>query len=153
MIIEAVMIGKGYLFVYGLQGQSLRIKIDSHPVLNKHSAADISVFEVDPDGSFVHWPKLDIHLGWDQFMQFCDPEVLQKAKEKASEFNKRYGAVIRKLRKENKLAQSKIKGLPEKQLRKIEKGEVRINSKAVKALASAHGLDPNAYLDKLAKSL
>ncbi len=31
-------------------------------------------FVIDPDGSFVHWPDLDVHLGWNQFLQAVDPE-------------------------------------------------------------------------------
>ena len=68
-------------------------------------------FEIDPDGSFIHWPDLEVHLGWNQFLQAVDPEELPKAQQRSEGFNKRYGAAIRKLREEAGLEQSKVEGL------------------------------------------
>jgi hypothetical protein len=79
-------------------------------------------FEIDADGSFIYWPDLDVHLGWNQFLQAVDPEELRKAQRRSEGFNKRYEAAIRKLREEAGLAQSKVEGLTERQLRRIEQG-------------------------------
>ena len=49
-------------------------------------------FEIDPDGSFLYWPDLDVHLGWNQFLQAVDPEALRKAQQRREGFNQRYGA-------------------------------------------------------------
>jgi hypothetical protein len=110
-------------------------------------------FEIDPDGSFIYWPDLDVHLGWDQFLQAVDPEELRKAQQRSEGFNKRYGAAIRKLRAEAGLAQSKVEGLTERQLRRIEQGECRATKGALTALAGAHGLEVNAYMERLAKAM
>jgi hypothetical protein len=154
MNIEAVIFSaeKNLLIVYGNKDR-LKIQVDLHPVLKQYPAEYLSVFEIDSDGSFVYWPKADIHMGWEQFLQFTDPEVLQKAKEKASEFNKRYGAAIRKVRTEYGVLEAKIEGLEESKLSSIESGEHRATSSALKALAKAHNLEPNAYLDVLAKAI
>jgi hypothetical protein len=49
-------------------------------------------FEIDEDGSYIYWPDLDLHLGWEQLQQIVDPVAAQKAKQKSHEFNVRYGA-------------------------------------------------------------
>ena len=57
------------------------------------------------------------------------------------------------LTEEAGLAQSKIPDLTERQLRRIEQGEGRATSKALAALAAAHGLALDDYLDRLAKAM
>ena len=66
---------------------------------------------------------------------------------------RRYGAAIRKVREEAGISQSKIEGLTERQLRRIEQGECRATRTALAALAKAHGLDANAYMERLAKAM
>ena len=110
-------------------------------------------FEIDPDGSFIHWPDLDVHLGWNQFLQAVDPAELLKAQQRSAGFNERYGAAIRKVREAAGILQSKVEGLTERQLRRIEQGECRATTAALTALAKAHGLDVNAYMDGLAKAM
>ena len=61
----------------------------------------------------------------------------------------RYGAAIAKLRLRMGLKQSEIKGLSEKQVRRIEKGE-RTTNDALRRLAAAHRMDLESYLRELA---
>jgi hypothetical protein len=46
-----------------------------------------------------------------------------------------------------------MEGLTDRQLRRIEQGESRATSAAITALAAAHGLDANAYMERLAKAM
>jgi len=46
-----------------------------------------------------------------------------------------------------------VEGLTERQLRRIEQGECRATSAAIVALANAHGLDANAYMERLTKAM
>jgi hypothetical protein len=110
-------------------------------------------FEVDPDGSFIHWPDLDVHLGWNQFLQAVDPEELRKAQQRSVDFNVRYGAAIRKVREASGTLQSKVEGLTERQVRRIEQGECRATSAAINELAKAHGLDANTYMSRLTQAM
>ncbi|MGA2704155.1 MAG: DUF2442 domain-containing protein [Isosphaeraceae bacterium] len=110
-------------------------------------------FEIDPDGSFIYWPELDVHLGWNQFLQVVAPAELRKAQQRSADFNERYGAAIRRVREAAGILQSRVDGLTERQIRRIELGECRATSAAIVALANAHGLDANAYMERLTKAM
>jgi hypothetical protein len=151
-IIDAYLAGDS-LFVRGPKHRMLHVPVSSVPALRGQPRNVLRNFEIDPDGSFIYWPDLDVHLGWNQFLQAVDPEELRKAQQRSEGFNKRYGAAIRKLREEAGLSQSKVQGLTERQVRRIEQGESRATSGALTALAETHGLEVNAYMDRLAKAM
>jgi hypothetical protein len=151
-IIDAYLAGD-LLFVRGPKHRMLHVPISSVGALSGQPRAVLRNFVIDPDGSFVHWPDLDVHLSWNQFLQAVDPEELRKAQQRTGGYNKRYGAAIRKLREEAGISQSKVHGLTERQIRRIEQGECRATTGALSALAKAHGLDANAYMERLAKAL
>jgi hypothetical protein len=151
-IIDAYMVGDR-LFVRGPRHRMLHIPLNCIGVLRGRPHAAVRNFSVDPDGSFIYWPDLDIHLGWNQFLQALDPAELRKAQQRSAGFNERYGAAIRKVRVETGIVQSKVEGLTERQLRRIEQGESRATTSAITALAKAHRLDANAYMERLAKAM
>ena len=152
IIIDAYLAGD-QLFVRGPKHRMLHIPIDSIRALRGQPRIAVRNFSVDPDGSFIYWPDLDVHLGWNQFLQAVDPAELLRAEQRSVSFNERYGAAIRKTRQAAGIFQSKVKGLTERQLRRIEQGESRATTSAVTALATAHGLDANAYMEKLTKAM
>lgn len=115
--------------------------------------SEIREFEIDDDGFYVYWPKLDVHLGWAQLNQLINPEAALKASQKSQTFNKRYGRAVQKKREQEGLKADNISGLSEKQLRRIERGECRLTSNAIEALAKAHKLTPNEYMGKLSEAL
>jgi hypothetical protein len=119
----------------------------------KQEISKIEEFEIDEDGSYIYWPKLDVHLGWAQLNQLVNPEAAFKEFQKSQEFNKRYGRAVQKVREEEGLKADSIAGLSEKQLRRIENGECRLTSNAIEALAKAHKLEPNEYMKKLSEAL
>jgi hypothetical protein len=143
----------GILRVVSQKFQRLEVPISKIRELAKASKKTLEHFEIDDDGAYIYWPELDLHLGWEQLFQIVDPEAARKAQQKSDQFNKRYGAAIRKLREERGLAGTEIPGLSYKQLRRIEFGECRLTSNAAKELAMAHGMTPNEYLRKLAAAL
>jgi hypothetical protein len=108
---------------------------------------------MDPDGSFIHWPDIDVHLGWNQFLQAVAPAELHRAQQRSAEFNRRYGAAIRELREKAGIPQARVEGITERQLRRIEQGECRATVNALRDLAKAHGLDVNAYMDRVANAM
>ncbi len=149
-IVDAYLVG-GSLQVRGPMHRMLHVPVRSLATLADQPQSVLRNFTIDPDGSFLHWPDLDAHLGWSQFLQAVVPEELRKAQQRTVGFNERYGAAIRKVREAVGLPQSMIAGLTERQLRRIEFGECRATSRAIAALAKAHGLGANAYLERLAK--
>lgn len=152
IIIDAYLSGDT-LHVRGSKHRMLHVPVGSIPSLRDQAAAVVRNFTIDPDGSFLYWPELDAHIGWDQFLQMAHPEELRKAQQRSAAFNRRYGAAIRKVREEAGIPQSKIKGLTERQVRRIEQGECRATAGAVTALAKAHGLDGNAYMERVARAM
>ena len=51
------------------------------------------------------------------------------------------------------IRRSQVEGLTERQLRRIEQGQCRATIAALTALAKAHDLDVNAYMERLAKAM
>ncbi len=131
-IIDAYWSGDS-LLVRGPRHRMLHVPASLIPALRGQPRNVLRNFQIDPDGSFIHWPDLNVHLGWNQFLQAVDPEALRKAQQRSEGFNKRYGAAIRKQREEGGFSQSKIEGLTERQLRRIEQGECRATSGALRA--------------------
>ncbi len=151
-IIDAYLAGES-IFVRGPKHRMLHVPVNSIRALSGQPRRVLRNFVIDPDGSFIHWPDIDVHLGWNQFLQAVDPEALRRAQQRTEGYNQRYGAAIRELREEAGLTQSRIEGLTERQLRRIEQGECRATRTALTTLARAHGLDTNTYLERLAKAL
>ena len=111
--------------------------------------------EIDEYGEYIYWPDLDVHMGWSQLEQAVDPEARLRAAQRSKEFNERYGKAIRTLRERQRprLNQSDIKGLTERTVRRIEKGQTRATTNAIKKLAKAHKMTPSEYMNALAELL
>jgi hypothetical protein len=131
----------------------LDVPITQIPAFANADHKSLAGFEIDEDGSFIYWPKLDVHLGWEQLFQIVNPDAARKALQKNQQFNVRYGKAVRKVREQAGLEPAAIAKLSEKQVARIEKGECRLTSNAIDALSKAHGLEANEYLQKLAEAL
>jgi hypothetical protein len=141
------------LHVVSTDFKRLDVPVSQIPPLASADPAALATFKIDKDGSFIYWPSLDVHLGWEQLFQIINPEAARKAQQKRREFNVRYGKAVQRVREQAGLKPSDISGLSDKQVRRIESGQCRLTSNAIEALAQAHHLEPNAYLQKLAESL
>ncbi len=133
--------------------ERLRVPGDRVPGLRNAESAERSRFEIDPYGAFLYWPGRDVHLGWSQLKQIVDPEAVLRARQQSERFNLRYGHAIRLLRQAKGLRQADIPGLDPRTVRRIEQGRNRATSKALKSLASAHGMDANTYMNELARHM
>ena len=137
------------LVVISPRFERLEVPISELPKL-KDDPADAADFDVDPDGSFLYWPKHDVHLGWSQFEQIVKPAAKRRAEKRSRQFTKRYGKAVRELRESQRLTQGQIPGLSDRTVRRIEKGMALPTSKAVSKLAKAHKMQPNEYLAQVA---
>ena len=146
-IIDAYVVGDS-LLVRGPKHRLRRVPMEALKSLRNQPRAIRQQFEIDPDGSFLFWPDLDVH-----FLQAADPTEFLKSQQKSEQFNRLYGSAIKKLRETTGIAQSKIQGLTDRQVRRIEQGESRATAKSLTCFAKAHGLETNAYLDALAKAM
>ena len=107
-------------------------------------------YELDEDGAFVLWPDLGVHLGWQHFLAAIDPKAHLQSRQRSEQFNKKYGAAIRAVRRESQLRQTHIPDLTGRHVGRIERGQCRATSKALTALAAAHNLSLSDYLARLA---
>lgn len=110
-------------------------------------------FEIDADGSFIHWRKPDVHLGWEQFACLTSDDALNTVKSFQTVFNREYGVAIKTLREEYSLRQSDIRGLSARHIGRIEKGECRATRATLAKLAHAHGLTLSDYLRALSHQM
>lgn len=133
--------------------ERLRVPAELIPRVRHAIQSEREHFAIDEFGEFIYWPRHDVHMGWSQFLQAVDPLAKLRARQKSEAFNRAYGEAIRKLREESHLHQPDIKGLDERTVRRIEKGETRVTSTALAALAAAHRLSPKEYMQRLAQLL
>lgn len=120
------------------------------PVLSRLSASERPRFVIDPDGSYLHWPERDIHLGVSQLLQEVDPAFMADAAIRRSERD-RLGPALRAIREELGLRQSGIPGISERQVHRIETGVSRLRYESAQKFAKAFGIRTGALLDDLAR--
>jgi hypothetical protein len=148
-LIAKASVSKDRLFVLSCELQQYEVAFDGMPSLKRIPVAERANFAVDEDGSYIHWPGPDIHLDLDAIRAAIDPQARARAEAARTVHGGRYGAAIAKLRLRMGLKQSEIKGLSERQVRRIEKGE-GTTYEALRRLAAAHRMDLESYLGELA---
>ena len=151
-LIADANVSDDYLFVISCALDRYEIPFDKVPALKSIAKAERSTFEIDEDGSFLHWPGPDIHIDLDAIRASIDPQWRERALAAKTIRDRRYGAAITRLRAARGVKQSDIKGLSERQVRRIEKGE-GTTFESLRRLAAAHGLDLNEYLDEVARMI
>ena len=151
LIADASVLGDR-LFLVSCALERHEIPFDEVPALKAIPEAQRTSFEVDEDGSYIHWAGPDIHIDLDAIRAVLDPEVRAKAEVAKATRNERYGAAIAQLRVAKGLKQSDIKGLSERHVRRIEKGE-GATSEALATLAESHGMSLQRYLREIATIL
>jgi hypothetical protein len=120
------------------------------PALSRLPAADRPRFTVDVDGSYLHWPARDIHLGVSQLLQEADPAFMADVAIRRSERDK-LGPALRTLREEVGIRQSDVAGIGERQVHRIETGVSRLRYESAQKFAKAFGMTTGALLTELAQ--
>lgn len=149
-LIAKAVVGEDRLFVLSCSLQPYEIAFHEMPALERIPKADRAKFNVAADGSFIHWPGPDIHIDLDAIRAARDPGARAKALAFKARHDARYGAAIATLRISKGLKQSDIKGLSERQVRRIEKGG-GTTSKALRLLAASHHMKLDEYLREVAE--
>lgn len=151
LIADASVVGSR-LFLMSCALERVEVDFDVVPALKDIPRTQRTAFEVDEDGSYVHWPGPDIHLDLDAIRVAIDPEARARAEVVRATHNVRYGAAIARLRVAKGLKQADIKGLSERHVRRIEKGE-GASHEALRLIAEAHGMKLGQYLHEVAEML
>jgi transcriptional regulator with XRE-family HTH domain len=120
------------------------------PLVAQLASQDQVAFEISVDGSLVHWPVGDIHLGVSQILQEADPMYLVDIAIERNGMDST-GAALRRLREERALRQTDIPGLEERQVRRIEGGISRLRVESAEKFATAFSLDLTSLLDEIGR--
>jgi hypothetical protein len=133
--------------------QRLTVPHASIPPLAEVGEEECRNLDVAYDGSYIAWPAVDVHIGFEQFEEWVSPEKANRRRQQNTAYNARYGAAIRSIRKAHHLAQSQIPGLSARHVGRIENGVVRATRKALGILARAHSLSEADYVAAIAAAM
>ncbi len=152
-LIASARVIDGSLLIRNCALQEIEVPAKDIPALKALTESQLQHFTVSESGSYLHWPKADIHLDFDTFRYYTDPEWKKRTDRLGVTRNKRFGGAVMSLRLDSHLKQSEIPGLSERQLRRIEKEGENATDSALKALAQAHKMTYAQYLAEVAKRL
>jgi hypothetical protein len=137
------------LEVWSCEPRPFRVPIASLPALGKLSQKGLRDFAVSSSGSRLHWDEGDLDLSLDAIRAAIDPEIEQRHRDEFREDAVSYGRAIRRLRDERGIRQAQIKGITDRNLRRIESGDALPRASTLRKLAAAHSMTLQEYMDAL----
>jgi hypothetical protein len=134
-IVDAYVLGDSLVVLTG-DFELRSFPIDRIPALVSIAQPERSAFEIDADGSYLHWPAHDLHLGVSQLLQAADPAFLIdiEIERNSNDFS---GRALRMIREARSLRQADVPGLSERQVRRIEDGVSRLRPASARSFAAA----------------
>jgi hypothetical protein len=148
-LVAKAAVSENRLFVLSCRLQQYEAAFDEMPALKRIPRSERAKFVVDENGSYLHWPGPDIHIDLDAIRVAKDPTARANTLVEKARHDSRFGAAIARLRVAKGLKQSDIKGISERQVRRIEKGE-GTTSEALGLLAAAYRMNLDDYLKAVA---
>jgi hypothetical protein len=150
LIAEASVTG-GMLFVLSCALERLEVPVRRIPALATMGAGDLTALVVSPDGSYVHWPKGDVHLDLGSLRYVVDPVWRAKTDAERVGQSKHFGRAVRAVREACGLRQGAIQGLSARHVRRVEAG-LFPKVATLRVLARAHGMELDRYLAAVAEA-
>lgn len=148
-ILDAYVLAESLVVVLG--DMSVReFPVQHLPKVSRMEPDAFGRFEIDPAGSFLHWPESDVHLGPSQLLQAVDPMYLADIEIKRYEMEK-ISLVIHDMRTERLLKQTDIEGLSDRHVRRLENEEIRLTVDAAEKLARSFRMNLSEFLDELSR--
>jgi len=138
------------LEIWSCEPTPYRVPISALDALSKISKKGLREFTISSSGSRLHWDEGDVDLNLDVVRAAIDPTVEARQREEFRRDAARYGRAIRRLREERALRQADVRGVTERNLRRIEAGEVLPRASTLRKLAAAHQMTVPGYMDALA---
>ncbi len=140
------------LFIVACDHTLFRVGFAEMPALKRIPSQQRSSFSISSEGSYIHWPEVDVHIDLEAIRYLKDETWREKKDRERLMYDLRFGEAVATLRKQCGLKQADIQGLSERHVRRIEKGErTKIDTLAI--LARNHGLPLKEYLDEIAEML
>lgn len=152
LIATAQVSNHGTIIVTSCALETYVVNLSDFAAFNGISDKKKTEFKIDEGGSFIYWPKLDIHLNLESFRYVCDKEFREKLDTERLVHNQKLGKAIAKIRKQAGLTQATVVGVSERTIRDIENGS-RPTVTTLKKLATAHQLSIDEYLNIIAKEI
>jgi len=149
-LIASATIESGMLSVWSCEPKLYCCAASDIPALAGFAEYTLGRFTISPSGSRLHWSDGDVDLDIDAIREFADPKARKETESKYRMEAVQYGSAIRRVRESCGLRQGNIAGLSEREVRRVEKGEVRPHSHTLRKLAAAHGWPVSDYMAKLA---
>lgn len=149
LIAEAEVV-EDHLMVVSCAGKRFDVPLESLKVFRDLEPGALRGFQVTDDGSYVSWPDAGIDIDLEIIKTVLDPSLIEERRLEAIQSDIRFGKAVALMRESSNLRQSDIPGLSDRQVRRIESGQ-RASLDSLKALASAHGMTVNTYLEKTAE--
>jgi hypothetical protein len=132
--------------------EEFEIGFGAFPALARIPPGERPRFAVEDDGMFLHWPASGVHLTVGDLRLATDPALRARAEARRLAHDQAFGGAVRALRESAGIAQSRVDGLSARHLRRIESGWAP-GDEAIAALAAAHGLDADTYLDAVSERM
>jgi hypothetical protein len=127
----------------------VRVPFEAHSALRRLPASERPHVHLSDEGHRLSWLDGRVEVDLDGLRYAVDPDYAASVDLSTVFRGGTYGAAIREVRRAHGLRQSDVPGLSERQIRRIER-DGTASFDALRALADAHQLGLNAYLDALA---
>jgi ribosome-binding protein aMBF1 (putative translation factor) len=149
-LIASASVEGAKLVVWTCEPRRLEVPVEAIPSLARMKPAALSKFQVSNSGSRMHWEDGDVDITAESIRAFADPDVRREQQARRRAEAARYAGAIRELREKHGLRQADVKGLTERQVRRLEEGDTMPRAATLEKLARAHAMDVDAYLAALA---
>ena len=152
-LIATAKASENILIVMGCDLNFWQVPFSAIPSLNKLPLSERANFEIDSDGSYLHWQCNDIHVDLEDIKIAVDPEFKTKLYLEKLKYNQSLGKAISQVRKAHNLNQNEIVGLSDRHLRRIENEGYQVTIDVLKKLAIAHKMNLEDYLNEVTRDL
>ena len=152
-LIATAQASESMLTIMGCDLNCWQVSFEAIPCLNKLPSSERINFEIDQDGSYLHWQWNDIHIDLEVIKAAVDPEFKNKLYIEKLKYNQSLGKAISQVRKAHNLHQNDIPGLSARHLRRIENEGYQVTIDVLKKLAVAHNINLEEYLAEVTRDI
>jgi hypothetical protein len=152
-LIATAKASENILIVMGCNLNFWQVSFEVIPCLNKLPLSERNNFEIDPDGSYLHWQWNDIHIDLEDIKAAADPEFKNQLYFEKLKYDRSLGKAISQVRKAHNLNQKEIEGLSDRHLRRIENEGYQVTIDVLKKLAVAHNMNLEDYLAEITRGI
>jgi len=150
-IVDAAVI-KDRLVVRSCAFEEYSVSFEAFPTLRLIPDSARANFVLEENGLLLHWRDFQVHLDLDDIRFASDPKRQQAAKLERIGDQRAIGAALKHLREGAGLKQSDIRGISERQVRRVESGD-RLTLDTLDAFAMAMNVESESLLERLSEAV